>query len=947
MSEYIIKTEDMINIDDASIEIREPQPFDKNILDATKYAENLDRYDDFDALKIPLSAYEQKEGMEFGIKYDPEVHINTTNVILDHQASAALDFLKQLRGFGLLADCVGSGKTFEAGVVLSELAYRGKVKSVLFVVPDHVLKDWKKVIEMKFGLGKSALKRVEANAVFTSGFESVPCGNNEVVRRVLSPFIVSVEDFTQWNENAVRNVLFDAIVVDEAHHLCVEAGKDNIGVTANALKILSIMMETKRKANVPYCVLLSATPHSGNLEHMFRLWYFIRCKGGSPSDFDEKEDKDRTENYRKEKSYYINTVCKGAPTVAEYIQVAKQQILEGTPELRSKYWKDYCSFLEKKGLSLDEYDKKTVGEKRRLRDAYLNLTQNGETKRSILGAVANSYHNGVMRSIMIRQPNRHSLKKRNVINYYFCPLADAGAEDVLGTGSDNFGNVSAGACFNDELRRLNLDALFGRKQLEKVFNDGRLFSKADSAKYFKVQINSVASVASQKAGKSTQDLSGNSEVVFKFLPEYKGAQDVFRAKKYEFVRLAQRFPNDRVIVFFDYDTDKGGDESTWTELYNSVRESNPEIADRIIMAASDENKSHTAEQFEKTANGILFVCDSAFTEGANFQFCSILLNFEVTCDPLAMDQRIGRVFRLGQTKDVQIFSFAAMNALEGYCLAYFDRIGLLSNANGDATIIAGSNNEHMKAIRCPACGRVELVSESDYAERKANGKLRCISSKKCLLNDSRGTEMVEINVYDFKCDKCGSQLMRGSGDKGYQCFASSNTGRGKLTNEVFFDGVNQIESRVYSCSKICAIKHCKRFENNSVLKKNCKVYNAINPEYSQCVVWCAQCKFKDECPEMCRVHGGDRDVAGEIKDCSSCQYANCTPKPHSIVFDEGWTAKCPSCRDGYLRPQLAHTFAAYIHAAYDFDDGGKSFCENLLAEADKTVEIKNILKNDN
>ena len=36
-------------------------------------------------------------------------------------------------------------------------------------------------------------------------------------------------------------------------------------------------MATKKKANSTYCVLLSATPHSGNLEKMFRLWYFIRC----------------------------------------------------------------------------------------------------------------------------------------------------------------------------------------------------------------------------------------------------------------------------------------------------------------------------------------------------------------------------------------------------------------------------------------------------------------------------------------------------------------------------------------------------------------------------------------------------------------------------------------------------------------------------------------------
>ena len=111
------------------------------------------------------------------------------------------------------------------------------------------------------------------------------------------PIIVDVDIFSQWKY--AEKFLADVIVVDEAHHLSEEAGK-----YAGAMRLLSEMMQTKKKAEATYCLLLTATPHSGNLENMFRLWYFVRCKGGNPSDFDEKDDKDRTRQYREEKNYY-------------------------------------------------------------------------------------------------------------------------------------------------------------------------------------------------------------------------------------------------------------------------------------------------------------------------------------------------------------------------------------------------------------------------------------------------------------------------------------------------------------------------------------------------------------------------------------------------------------------------------------------------------------------
>ncbi|MEG1536595.1 MAG: hypothetical protein RR416_06480, partial [Clostridia bacterium] len=201
---YVIKVDNKESLDCASNDICEPQPFDNNILRASECAENLDRSDDFDFLKISLTAYNKEDNSNYGIEYNSQIHNVGGDVILPHQEKAAKDFLQHLRGFGLLADCVGSGKTFEAGIILSELACRGKIKSILFVVPSQTFASWKDVIENKFGLGVDKLRKagdtVNSFNCKPKETEKVVCGEKKFVRPLV-PIIVTTEDFAQWKES--------------------------------------------------------------------------------------------------------------------------------------------------------------------------------------------------------------------------------------------------------------------------------------------------------------------------------------------------------------------------------------------------------------------------------------------------------------------------------------------------------------------------------------------------------------------------------------------------------------------------------------------------------------------------------------------------------------------------------------------------------------------------
>jgi ATP-dependent helicase HepA len=61
-------------------------------------------------------------------------------------------------------------------------------------------------------------------------------------------------------------------------------------------------------------------------------------------------------------------------------------------------------------------------------------------------------------------------------------------------------------------------------------------------------------------------------------------------------------------------------------------------------------------RFRETNLPVL-LCTDAGTEGRNFQFCDRMVHFDLPLDPVALEQRIGRLDRIGRRKDVEIVYF--------------------------------------------------------------------------------------------------------------------------------------------------------------------------------------------------------------------------------------------------------------------------------------------------
>ncbi|WP_181350090.1 DEAD/DEAH box helicase [Thalassobacillus sp. CUG 92003] len=86
--------------------------------------------------------------------------------------------------------------------------------------------------------------------------------------------------------------------------------------------------------------------------------------------------------------------------------------------------------------------------------------------------------------------------------------------------------------------------------------------------------------------------------------------------------------------------------------------------------------------FEQKAQ--VMVATEAAGEGINLQFCRNMINYDLPWNPMRLEQRIGRIHRFGQDRDVNIFNFAIEGTIEEHILhLLYEKIRLFEGAIGN------------------------------------------------------------------------------------------------------------------------------------------------------------------------------------------------------------------------------------------------------------------------
>lgn len=153
----------------------------------------------------------------------------------------------------LIGDDVGLGKTVEAGLIISELIQRGKVKRVVFLTPANLKQQWKEALDYFFHI-----KATIIDSFSRKEFEKeLPAGANPWQ---YFQFVIASIDYAKSPDikQQIKEQDWDLLLVDEIH-LCARP-HSNVKTTKQQQRYELVKDLSKKISNV---LFLTATPHNG------------------------------------------------------------------------------------------------------------------------------------------------------------------------------------------------------------------------------------------------------------------------------------------------------------------------------------------------------------------------------------------------------------------------------------------------------------------------------------------------------------------------------------------------------------------------------------------------------------------------------------------------------------------------------------------------------------
>lgn len=214
--------------------------------------------------KTPVPLHEQRLAVAHRMLLD--------DLAYQRRAVAQALSAENLRTRLLIADAVGLGKTLEIGMILAELARRGRADRVLVVTPRHVLEQMQWELWTRFAI---PLVRLDSDGIARVR-QQLPASRNPFT--FFKKVIVSVDTLKSGRYRAhLEKHRWDVVVIDESHNLT------NTGTLNNQLaRVLA--------PNTDALILASATPHNGRPESFAELVNLLDPTAiANPADYDVRE----------------------------------------------------------------------------------------------------------------------------------------------------------------------------------------------------------------------------------------------------------------------------------------------------------------------------------------------------------------------------------------------------------------------------------------------------------------------------------------------------------------------------------------------------------------------------------------------------------------------------------------------------------------------------------
>ncbi|MEM1043499.1 MAG: helicase-related protein [Bacteroidota bacterium] len=609
-----------------------------------------------------------------------------------HQAYIAQRVVETFPRRYLVADEVGLGKTISAGLAIRQLVLSGRARRVLILTPKSVLRQWQEELFEKFVMnvpvydGQSWVDIYgEVTPVGTGNpWDAVEVGlasSHLVKRRERQPEVLAAQP---W----------DLVVVDEAHHARRKDFQDATAYRPNRLLELLIGLEAKTRG----MLLLTATPMQVHPIEVWDLLHLLGLSGTWAADGQE---------YLR----FFTELRQGLSAAdVEYVfgLVREETEVDGldphfertvSQELGPVEWQRV------RGLLTDRAPARTIA----------LLSEAGRE-----AALALARHHTPLRRLVIR--NTRDLLRRYIARglldasvphrdaqpvWVGMTEAEAALYDRIEEYITHFYRTyeaerkGLGFVMTVYRRRLTSSFYAVRKSLERRLNFLRGLQAQEAANQLSAFDDDDLEELTLEfdLDEAVEDADpGLFQAEIRYVEDFlsdltlQGSVDskVERLLRYLHDVFRQR---DTVIVFTQY-----------TDTMDFLREELKAVYGSQVgcysgrggerwdgVAWVEETKAEMKRAFREGEAIKILLCTEAASEGLNLQTCGVLVNYDMPWNPMRVEQRIGRVDRIGQRyPEVWVRNYFYEGTVEARVYrALEDRIDWFENVVGRLQPILG------------------------------------------------------------------------------------------------------------------------------------------------------------------------------------------------------------------------------------------------------------------
>ena len=564
-----------------------------------------------------------------------------------HQYKPLLTLLDSPANGLLVADEVGLGKTIEAGLIWTELRARYDMRRLLVVCPAMLREKWRFELISRFGLDAHIVKAEDLRQALESdeqrerawivSYQGIRVPRDWDVSHSQSPSRGATARLADLlAQHAEQKPLLDLVIFDEAHYM----RNENTGAwqTGSLLRDVST-----------YQLMLSATPINLGSDDLFNILRLL-----DPDHFSHRDD-------------FANIIEANRPVIAASDTVRNpacnaQHIMTALHEIGASRWfagSERVSHLIAEAATIREWtneqriDIAAKLERLNLLAHTVSRTrkrevQAGRVKRDA-AIVPEAEMTPVERALYqaITEGTREYAQKHDIKHGFLLAtpqrMVASSPAALLQTWHDNDPDRDALASLNDD--------------------------EADEE-------NTV-----EKTVKLKQWLQNR--VLPRFnIAELRAQDSKFALFSQEIKRFLAEDPAAKAIVFTTF---RG------TARYLVERLAEEGIKASLLMGGGEFNKEDIVSAFRDDQNRRLLVCTDVASEGVDLQFCRLVINYDLPWNPMRIEQRIGRIDRIGQqAKRILIWNFVHKNTIDARILERLAaRIGVFESTLGETEAILG------------------------------------------------------------------------------------------------------------------------------------------------------------------------------------------------------------------------------------------------------------------